>query len=78
MDRALILAHLSAEQLRCPGCGMYLDESTGTDFNHAVHEQKCAGCAAKEAHRETAEKTKRDFPKGTFLTVSKIPRTTTE
>lgn len=68
----MVLAHLRAEELRCTGCGQYLDESTGTDWAHVVtDDMTCNGCRAKELHREAAEKAKRKRRPGQLVMVTK-------
>ncbi len=76
LDRELILAHLRAEELRCSGCGMYLDESTSNDWAHTVHDQlTCNGCRAMQLHQETAEQSGRKPRPGQLTVVTKQPVT---
>lgn len=59
----MILTHLSNEQLRCSGCGGYLDETTDPAKVTVVHDDTvCHKCAALAAHREALEKTHQDKP----------------
>lgn len=51
VDQALVLAHMGNEELRCPGCGWYMDESMSTDYGWRVEEPVCHRCAAHEKHR---------------------------
>ena len=69
IDQALVLAHLANEDLRCPGCGGYLDQTMSTDFGWRVDEPVCHRCSAHQRHREAHPKPKR----GALLVSTPVP-----
>ena len=72
-DRAIILAHLGNEELRCPGCGGYLDETTDRSLVNRVHEDLvCHRCAAMATHRAHREERHAPLLPGTLLWAESI------
>lgn len=69
VDQALVLAHLTNEDLRCPGCGGYLDQTMSIDFGWRVEEPVCHRCAAHQKHRDSHPKPK----PGTHLVSTPVP-----
>lgn len=64
-----MLAHLANEDVRCPGCGGWLDQTMSTDFGWTVDEPICHRCSAHERHRDTHPKPK----PGALLTSTPVP-----
>lgn len=58
VDQAIVLAHLANEDVTCPGCGGYLDQTMSTDFGWRVDEPVCHRCAAHTKHRDAHPKPK--------------------
>jgi hypothetical protein len=54
-DRALAVASMLADELRCPGCGQLKAESWNPDSAgwYEAHEATCQGCDALERRRES-------------------------
>jgi hypothetical protein len=48
-DARLVLEYLRDEQLKCPGCGQYREDSMAkeADGSYRVREFRCHACAAK-------------------------------
>ena len=54
-DRALAQAWSINRAMTCPGCGMFIDETTEVHGWHEVDTAVCDGCRALEEHQK-AEK----------------------
>ena len=70
VDQRIILTHLMNEDLRCSGCGDYLDLTMPTDHVYEIHEQRCQRCNAIATYKEEQHFDKK--PPGTFVTAQRI------
>lgn len=70
IDQQIMLTHLANEEMRCSGCGDYLDATMPLDHVYEITEHRCQRCNAIAHYKDENKFDKK--PPGTFVSARRI------